>query len=75
MLAFFVPLYLSYIIELRQKAAFWQAQGCSVEADVSPFLPIPSCPRISCVIVLCMWPVLLWCAAEGAVDYIVQPAA
>jgi hypothetical protein len=72
LLAFFVPLYISCIIELRQKATFWQAQGFSVEADVSLFLPVPSCPRISCVLVLAMWPVLLWCTVEGAVDYMLQ---
>jgi hypothetical protein len=72
LLAFFVPLYVSYLIELRQKTAFWQAQGFIVEADVSPFLPVPSFPRISCVLVLCMWPVLLWCITEAAVEYLVQ---
>jgi hypothetical protein len=75
LLAFFVPLYLSYRLEFHQKVSYWEAQGIEVEADASPFMPLPSWPCVSCILVLCMWPVLLWCVAEAVVDWAVLAGA
>lgn len=74
LLAVFVPWYVTYLLELRQKVAYWQAKGWDVEADVSPFLPLPSCPWFSCLLVLFLWPVLLWCIAEAVAEWAVAAA-
>eukprot|EP00775_Hariotina_reticulata_P010706 gene10706-10863_t len=68
LLALFVPLLVLYTLELNQKLAFYRSKNMSVTVDPSAFLPFPSLPGLSRVVVLLVWPVLLWNCAEAAVE-------
>jgi hypothetical protein len=68
LLALFVPLLVLYTLELNQKVAFYRAKNIAVILEPSALLPFPSLPGLSRVVVLLVWPVLLWGCAGAAVE-------
>uniref|UniRef100_A0A383WKA8 Uncharacterized protein n=1 Tax=Tetradesmus obliquus TaxID=3088 RepID=A0A383WKA8_TETOB len=64
MVTFFLPLYASYVIELRHKLSFWRRRDVEVVADRSVLLPLPGHLLLSHVLVCCAASLLLWVAAE-----------
>jgi hypothetical protein len=69
-LAFFVPLYASYAIELHHKLSFWRRRAVAAAADRSVLLPLPGQPLLSHVLVCCAALVFLWVVAEQIAVYL-----
>lgn len=70
MMSLFVPLFVSYVIELHHKLSFWQDRGVAVEADRSVLLPLPDSPVLSHFLVCFAAPLVLWFVAEGLAPYL-----
>lgn len=70
MMSLFVPLFVSYVIELHHKLSFWQDRGVAVEADRSVLLPLPHSPVLSHFLVCFAAPLVLWFVAEGVAPYL-----
>lgn len=70
-LTYFLPVFVTYIVELRHKCQFWQRRGVCIVVQASPLLPFPD-NLVSHACVLCLAPLLLWFLAEFLTPLLAQ---
>jgi len=63
-LTYFLPVFVTYVVELRHKSQFWHRRGVCIVVQASPLLPFPDNHLVSHACVFCLAPLLLWFLAE-----------
>lgn len=65
MLTLYLPVHLTYLVELRHKQRFWKSRGMSVAVRASSLLPVPRCHLASHCCVFLGAQLLLWFMSEA----------